>query len=281
MAMKHCRPTTPARRQMTIADFSGLTKKRPEKSLSGGKQRISGRGSGGKVRVRHRGGGHKKLFRLIDFKRRDKAGVPGTVAALEYDPNRSARIALVHYNDGEKRYILAPDGLQVGETVVCAPRTKVKTGNCMQLKNIPVGYKIHNVELTLGRGGQIVRSAGTAATLVGIDGRHAIVELPSGEIRRLSAECSATIGTVSNLEHNLITIGKAGRMRWMGKKPQVLGKSMNAVDHPHGGGEGHSPIGLKHPKTPWGKNAIGVKTRRKKKSKAHLLRPRVKRLRKK
>ena len=233
------------------------------------------------MRVRHRGGGHKKLFRLIDFKRVDKAGVPGTVAALEYDPNRSARIALVHYNDGEKRYILAPDGLQVGESIVCAPRTKVKTGNCMQLKNIPVGYKIHNVELTLGRGGQIVRSAGTAATLVGIDGRHAIVELPSGEIRRLSAECSATIGTVSNLEHNLITIGKAGRMRWMGKKPQVLGKSMNAVDHPHGGGEGHAPIGLKHPKTPWGKNAIGVKTRRKKKSKSHLLRPRVKRLRKK
>src|SRR3989338_2794993 len=154
MAMKHCRPTTPARRQMTIADFSCLTKKRPEKSLSGGKQRISGRGSGGKVRVRHRGGGHKKLFRLIDFKRVDKAGVPGTVAALEYDPNRSARIALVHYDDGEKRYILAPDGLQVGESIVCAPHTKVKTGNCMQLKNIPVGYKIHNVELPLVRGAQ-------------------------------------------------------------------------------------------------------------------------------
>lgn len=266
---------------MTIANFAGLTKKRPEKGLRSGKQRISGRGSGGCVRVRHRGGGHKRLLRFIDFKRTDKAGVPGTVAALEYDPNRSSRIALVHYHDGEKRYILAPEGLQIGESVVCAPRTKVKVGNCMQLKHIPVGYKIHNVELTLGRGGQIVRSAGTAATLVGIDGANAIVELPSGEIRRLRSECSATIGTVSNPEHNLITIGKAGRMRWMGKKPQVLGKSMNAVDHPHGGGEGHSPIGLKHPKTPWGKPALGVKTRRKKKSKSHLLRPRTKKRRKK
>ncbi len=279
--MKICRPTTPARRQMTIADFSGLTKKKPEKSLRRGKQRISGRGHGGRVTVRHRGGGHKRLLRFIDFKRRDKTGVPGIIAALEYDPNRSSRIALVHYSDGEKRYILAPEGLTIGETVVSAERTKVKVGNCMQLKHIPVGYKIHNLEVTLGRGGQIVRSAGTSATLVGIDGVHAIVELPSGEIRRLRCECMATIGTVSNPEHNLITIGKAGRMRWMGKKPQVLGKSMNACDHPHGGGEGHAPIGLKHPKTPWGKNAIGVKTRRKKKSKAHLLRPRVKRLRKK
>jgi len=279
--MKQCRPTTPARRQMTIADFSGLSKKRPEKGLSHGKQRISGRGSGGRVRVRHRGGGHKRLFRFIDFKRRGKMGVPGTVASLEYDPNRSSRIALVHYRDGEKRYILAPEGLSVGDTVVSAERTKVKVGNCMQLRHIPVGYKIHNLEVTLGRGGQIVRSAGTSATLVGVDEPYAIVELPSGEIRRLRADCIATIGTVSNPEHNLITIGKAGRMRWLGKKPQVLGKSMNAVDHPHGGGEGHSPIGLKHPKTPWGKPALGVRTRRKKKSLAHVLRPRTKKRRKK
>jgi large subunit ribosomal protein L2 len=266
---------------MTIADFSGLSKKRPEKTLSHGKQRISGRGSGGRVTVRHRGGGHKRLLRFIDFKRRGKMGVPGTVASLEYDPNRSSRIALIHYRDGEKRYILAPEGLSIGDTVVSAERTKVKVGNCMQLRHIPVGYKIHNLEVTLGRGGQIVRSAGTAATLVGIDEPYAIVELPSGEIRRFRAECVATIGTVSNPEHNLVTIGKAGRMRWMGKKPQVLGKSMNAVDHPHGGGEGHSPIGLKHPKTPWGKPALGVKTRKKQKSKSHILRVRTKKRRKK
>lgn len=266
MALKKPKPTTPARRQMTIADFSGLTKKRPEKSLVWGKQRISGRDGRGQVSIRHRGGGHKRLYRMVDFKQVHKFGIPGTVTALEYDPNRSARIALIHYADGEKSYVLAPEGLKIGDQIVAGERTKVKIGNRMQLQHIPVGYRIFNIEMQLGRGGQIVRSAGTGATLVGIDGDYAIIQLPSSEIRKVRKECSATIGTVSNPEHNLITIGKAGRTRWMGRKPQVLGKSMNAVDHPHGGGEGHSPVGLKYPKTPWGKHALGVKTRRPKKS---------------
>jgi len=267
---------------MTIADFSGLDKKRPEKSLVSGKQRISGRNSAGRITVRHRGGGHKRLYRDVDCMRMDKAGIPGTVAALEYDPNRTARIALIHYTDGEKRYIIAPEGLKTGDQVVAGERTKVKVGNRMPLMHIPVGYKVHDIEVQIGRGGQIVRSAGTSATLVGFDGDFALIQLPSSEMRKLRRECCATIGTVSNLEHNLITIGKAGRMRWMGRRPQVLGKSMNAVDHPHGGGEGHSPIGLKAPKTPWGKKALGVKTRRPKKhSNDLIIRRRIKKKRKK
>ncbi|MDD5026629.1 MAG: 50S ribosomal protein L2 [Candidatus Peribacteraceae bacterium] len=281
MAIKILKPTTPGRRQMTIADFSNLTAKRPEKSLASGRRRISGRNSAGRLTIRHRGGGHKRLWRFVDFKRTDKAGVPGRIAALEYDPNRSARIALVHYIDGAKRYILAPEGLKVGDQVVCAERTKVKTGNRMQLKHIPVGYKIHDVEIVLGKGGCIVRSAGTAAILVGFDDVHALVQLPSGEVRKVRRECSATIGTVSNAEHNLVSIGKAGRTRWLGRRPQVLGKSMNAVDHPHGGGEGHSPIGLKAPKTPWGKKALGVKTRSVRKSRRLIVRPRIHKKRKK
>ncbi len=281
MPLKKPKPTTPGRRQMTIADFSGLTKKRPEKSLVTGKQRISGRDGKGRVSIRHRGGGHKRLQRFVDFRQIDKSGIPGIVNAIEYDPNRSARLALIHYADGEKRYILAPEGLNVGDQVVAGMRTKVKLGNRMQLEHIPVGYKIYNVEMQLGRGGQIVRSAGTSAVLVGFDGDYAIVQLPSTEIRKFRKECSASIGTVSNPEHNLITIGKAGRMRWMGWRPTVLGKSMNAVDHPHGGGEGHSPIGLKAPKTPWGKKALGVRTRRKKKSMDLFVRRRVKKKRKK
>ncbi len=268
---------------MTIADFSGLTKKRPEKSLSSGKKRLSGRNNYGRITIRHRGGGHKRLLRLIDFKRIDKMGVPGTVAALEYDPNRTARIALIHYLDGDKRYILAPDGLLAGQQVVCAERTKVKLGNCMQLQYIPMGYKVHNVEMQRGRGGQIVRSAGTSATLMGADGDFILLQLPSSEVRKVRKECFATIGMVGNTDHNLISIGKAGRTRWMGRRPQVLGKSMNAVDHPHGGGEGHSPIGLKSgPKTPWGKPARGVKTRlRKKTSSKWIVRRRIKKPRKK
>ena len=214
---------------MSIADFSGLTKKRPEKRLSHGKQRASGRNNLGRVTVRHRGGGHKRLLRFVDFKQIDKANIPGKVAALEYDPNRSAYIALIHYVDGEKRYILAAEGLNVGDDIVCGERTKVKVGNRMRLEHIPVGYKIFNLELAIGRGGQIVRSAGASATLVGFDGDYAIVELPSGEMRRVRRECYATIGTVCNPDHHLISIGKAGRMRWMGRKPEVLGKSMNAV----------------------------------------------------
>jgi len=267
---------------MTVADFSGLTRKRPEKALASGRQRISGRNSGGRITVRHRGGGHKRLWRAIDFRRTDKKGIPALVKALEYDPNRSARIALLQYADGEKRYILAPDGLIVGNQVVCAECTKVKPGNRMQLRYIPVGYKIFNIEMVMGKGGRIVRSAGTAATLMGVDGEYALVQLPSGEVRKIHKNCYATIGTVSNPEHNLVSIGKAGRTRWLGRRPQVLGKSMNAVDHPHGGGEGHSPVGLKGgPKTPWGKKALGVKTRhRKQKSDRLIIRRRTHKRRK-
>ncbi len=271
MPIKKPNPVTPGRRQMTIADFSDLTKKEPEKRLVSGKKRLSGRNSAGRVTVRHRGGGHKRRYRVIDFSREGKAGVPGEVLALEYDPNRSARIALVQYRDGERRYILAPEGLKAGDQVVAGERTKVKPGNRMRLQHIPVGYKVYDIELSIGKGGQIVRSAGTAATLMGFDGDHALIELPSSEVRKVRKECAATIGTVSNSEHNLITIGKAGRTRWLGRRPTVLGKSMNAVDHPHGGGEGHSPIGLKAPKTPWGKKALGVKTRRRKKQSSTLI----------
>ena len=262
---------------MSIADFSGLTKKRPEKRLSKGKQRISGRNNLGRVTVRHRGGGHKKLLRQIDFHQNDKQNVTGRIAAIEYDPNRTAYIALVHYVDAEKRYILAPEGLKVDDEVVCADRTKVKPGNRMRMLNVPIGYRIYNLEIQMGCGGQIVRSAGSSAVLVGFDAPFAIVQLPSGEMRKIRQECYASIGAVSNPDHHLIRIGKAGRMRWKGRKPQVLGKSMNAVDHPHGGGEGHSPIGLKYPKTPWGKHALGVKTRRpKRKSDGLIIRRRTK-----
>ena len=271
MPVKKLKPTSPGRRNMSVADFSGLSKKKPEKRLRKGKQKISGRNSAGRVTVRHRGGGHKRLYRSIDFKRTDKIGVPGKVAALEYDPNRTARIALVHYADGDKRYVLAPEGLKVGEEIVCGERTKVKPGNRMQMQYIPSGYKIYNLEMQIGKGGRIVRSAGTAATIVGVDSGYAIIEMPSGETRRVRQECYASIGTVSNSEHSLIRIGKAGRQRWLGRRPQVLGKSMNAVDHPHGGGEGHSPIGLKAPKTPWGKKALGVRTRKPKKASDKLI----------
>lgn len=280
MPVRKLKPTTPARRQMSVADFSGLTKKRPEKRLSSGKKQNAGRNSAGRVSVRHRGGGHKRLLRDIDFRQTAKMHVPGTVAALEYDPNRTARIALIHYVDGDKRYILAPEGLKVGDQIVSGERTKVKTGNRMQLQHIPVGYRVYNVEMKIGRGGQIVRSAGTGATLVGFDQDYAIVQLPSSEIRKVRKECFASIGTVSNTEHNLISIGKAGRMRWMGRRPQVLGKSMNAVDHPHGGGEGHSPVGLVAPKTPWGKKALGIKTRRKRKPTKHVVRRRLRKKKK-
>ncbi|TSC80657.1 MAG: large subunit ribosomal protein L2 [Candidatus Peregrinibacteria bacterium Gr01-1014_25] len=259
---KQMKPTTPGRRQMTIADFSDITRTQPEKGLTRGKRGIHGRSSDGRIAIRHRGGGHKRLWRSVDLRQTDKQGVAATVASIEYDPNRTARIALVQYADGEKRYILAPQGLNVGDQIVCAERTKVKVGNRMQLKHIPVGYHVFNIETQPGKGGAIVRSAGTSATLVGFDGDHAIIQLPSTEMRRIRNVCCATIGVVSNPEHNLITIGKAGRVRWMGKRPTVLGKSMNPVDHPHGGGEGHCSIGLKAPKTPWGKKALGVKTRR-------------------
>ncbi len=266
---------------MSIADFSLLTKKRPERRLTKGKQRISGRNNHGRVTVRHRGGGHKRLLRQIDFKQTDKHGIVGRIAAIEYDPNRSAYIALVHYMDGDKRYILAPEGMKAGDEIVCGERTKVKPGNRMKLEHVPVGYRVYNVEIQIGQGGKIVRSAGTSAVLVGLDGPFALIELPSGEMRKVRAACYATIGTVGNVDHHLITIGKAGRNRWLGKRPEVLGKSMNAVDHPHGGGEGHSPIGLKYPKTPWGKHALGVKTRRPhRKSDGLIIRRRIKKRKK-
>ena len=266
MPVRKVKPTSPGRRKLSFADFSGLTKKRPEKSLTKGKKRISGRASNGRITVRHRGGGHKRLLRDIDFKRTDKVNVPGTIQSIEYDPNRTAYIMLVYYADGDKRYHIAAEGLKAGDTVVCADRTKVKPGNRMQLQHIPTGYKIYNLETTYGRGGSVVRCAGASATLVGFDKEYAIVQLPSNEVRKVRKNCSATIGTVCNGEHSLVRIGKAGRVRWMGRRPQVLGKSMNAVDHPHGGGEGHSPIGSKKgPRTPWGKKALGVKTRKKSK----------------
>ena len=282
MPTKSLRPTTPSRREMTLADFSEITKTSPEKSLVRGKQRISGRDNKGRIVVRHRGGGHKRLWRDIDLRQLDKQGIPAKVIAIEYDPNRSSRIALVQYTDGEKRYILAPQGLKPGDQVISGERTKVKVGNRMQLQHIPVGYKIFNIEMNLGRGGQMVRSAGTSATLVGFDGDHALIELPSSEMRKVRKECFATIGIVSNPDHNLINIGKAGRKRWLGKKPNVLGTAMNPVDHPHGGGEGHTSIGLKAPKTPWGKKALGVKTRRRKlRSSDLIMRRRVKKNKKK
>jgi large subunit ribosomal protein L2 len=264
MPVKTYKPTSPGRRTMTVADFSGLSKKKPEKGLTKGKKSISGRNAHGHVSVRRRGGGHKRNYRQVDFSRTDKLGIPATVKAVEYDPNRSAWIALVFYRDGEKRYVLSPDGLQEGDQVVCSERTKVKTGNRMQLKNIPTGFKIYNVQIELGKQGTIVRSAGTSATLQSLDGPYAQVQLPSSEVRLIHKGCYASIGTVSHSEHGLIKIGKAGRQRWLGRRPKVLGKSMNAVDHPHGGGEGHAPIGLKRPKTPWGKAAFGVKTRKRK-----------------
>lgn len=262
--MKSYKPTSPGRRTMTVVDTSHLYKGKPEKSLTRGKQRISGRDSFGHVSVRRRGGGHKRLARILDFDQTDKPGIPASVASIEYDPNRTAWIALAVYADGEKRYVLAPEGLKAGEKIVCGERTKVKIGNRMQLKYIPLGFKIYNVQLALGRSGSVCRSAGTSAILASLDGDHAQIQLPSGEVRFVPKECYASIGTVSNAEHNLVSIGKAGRTRWMGRRPKVLGKSMNAVDHPHGGGEGHSPIGLKHPKTPWGRPALGVPTRRRK-----------------
>lgn len=266
---------------MSLADFGDLTASQPQKSLTRGKQRISGRNNLGRVTVRHRGGGHKRLWREIDFDQLGKAGVPAVVSSLEYDPNRSGRIALLQYADGEKRYVLAPQGLKVGDQVVSAVRTKVKVGNRMQLKHIPLGYRVFNVELQPGSGGRMVRSAGTAATLVGFDGDYAILELPSSEMRKVRRECAATIGVVSNPDHNLVTIGKAGRIRWLGRRPQVLGTAMNPVDHPHGGGEGHTSIGLKAPKTPWGKKAFGVKTRKRSlHSSAYILRRRIKKKKK-
>ncbi|MBE7019530.1 MAG: 50S ribosomal protein L2 [Ruminococcaceae bacterium] len=264
MAVKTYKPTTPSRRYMTAPDFSVLSDVKPEKSLLVKLKKHAGRNSYGRITVRHRGGGNKSKYRIIDFKR-DKMDMPATVLTLEYDPNRTAYIALVQYEDGEKRYILAPNELKVGHKVISSATADIKPGNTLPLANIPVGTIIHNVEITKNRGGQLVRSAGNAAQLMAKEGDYAQVRLPSGEVRKVLIDCKATIGQVSNLEHENVTIGKAGRKRHMGIKPTVRGVVMNPCDHPHGGGEGKSPIGRPAPVTPWGKPALGLKTRKKKK----------------
>jgi large subunit ribosomal protein L2 len=263
--LKQYRPTSPGRRGMTGSSFEEITKAKPEKSLLAPKKRRAGRSNQGKITVRHRGGGAKRRLRIIDFKR-DKPGVPGRVAAIEYDPNRSARIALIHYADGDKRYILAPDELKVDDSIKSGPDAEVKPGNALPLKQIPTGTMIHNIEMVVGKGGQLVRSAGVAAQLMAKEGKYALVRLPSGEMRRLSIDCLATIGQVGNVDHRSVNLGKAGRKRWMGWRPTVRGSAMNPSDHPHGGGEGRAPIGLPGPKTPWGKPALGYRTRKAKAS---------------
>ncbi|UFJ40662.1 50S ribosomal protein L2 [Brevibacillus humidisoli] len=262
MGIKKFKPTSPGRRQMTVSTFEEITTSTPEKSLLAPLSKKAGRNNQGKITVRHQGGGHKRKYRVIDFKR-NKDGIPGRVASIEYDPNRSANIALINYADGEKRYILAPLGLKVGDTIISGPDADIKTGNALPLENIPVGTTIHNIELKPGKGGQLARAAGAEAQLLGRDGEFVIVRLGSGEIRRIHSECRATVGQVGNLDHELINIGKAGRSRWLGKRPTVRGSVMNPNDHPHGGGEGRAPIGRKAPVTPWGKPTLGLKTRKK------------------
>jgi large subunit ribosomal protein L2 len=264
MAVKKFNPTTPSRRQMTMPTFEEITTDVPEKSLLVSQSRKAGRNNQGKITVRHHGGGAKQKYRLIDFKR-NKDGIPAKVTTVEYDPNRSAYIALVTYADGEKRYIIAPVGLKVGDVVVSGPDVDIKVGNTLPLKNIPTGTIVHNVELAVGKGAQLVRSAGTSAQLMAKEGDYATLRLPSGEMRYVRIECRATIGTVSNLTHEIVNLGNAGRKRHMGWRPTVRGSVMNPVDHPHGGGEGKSPIGHPGPLTPWGKPALGYKTRKHKK----------------
>ncbi len=264
MAVKKFKPTTPSRRQMTMPTFEEITTDIPEKSLLAPIKKSGGRNAQGKITVRHHGGGAKQKYRIIDFKR-DKDNVPAKVATIEYDPNRSAYIALVVYSDGEKRYIIAPVGLKVGDVVYSGPESDIKVGNALPMKNIPVGTIIHNIELAVGKGAQLVRSAGSSAQLMAKEGDYATLRLPSGEMRMIRVECRATIGTVSNLTHEIVNIGKAGRKRHMGVRPTVRGSVMNPVDHPHGGGEGKAPIGHPGPLTPWGKPALGYKTRKHKK----------------
>lgn len=276
MAIKKFKPTSPAVRQMTTLANNELSKVEPEKSLLVSLNKTGGRNSYGRITVRHRGGGAKRKYRIIDFKR-DKDGIPAKVASIEYDPNRTANIALLHYVDGEKRYIIAPVGLKVGDQIISGPESDIKTGNALPLANIPVGTMIHNIELKAGKGGQLVRAAGNSAQLMAKEGNYAQVRLPSGEVRLIRVECKATIGQVGNLEHELVVIGKAGRKRHMGIRPTVRGSVMNPVDHPHGGGEGRSPIGRPSPVTPWGKPTLGYKTRKKKKqSNKFIIKPRKK-----
>ena len=265
MPVKKFKPTSPSRRQMTVSTFEEVTTQTPEKSLLAPLHKRGGRNNQGKITVRHQGGGHKRKYRIIDFKR-NKDGIPGRVASIEYDPNRTSYIALINYLDGEKRYIIAPKGLKVGDEVVSGADADIKVGNALPLENIPVGTLIHNIELKPGKGGQLVRAAGTEAQLLGKEDAYVTIRLASGEIRKVLKRCRATIGSVGNQDHELINIGKAGRSRHLGKRPIVRGVVMNPVDHPHGGGEGRAPIGRKSPMSPWGKPTLGYKTRKKKKA---------------
>ncbi len=272
MPIRVYKPTSPGRRLMSVSTFEEITKTRPEKSLLTPLKKSGGRNNQGRITVRHRGGGHKRHYRIIDFKR-DKRNIPGKVAAIEYDPNRSARIALIHYRDGEKRYILAPLGLKVGDTVMAGDQAEVRVGNALPLRRIPLGTQIHNIELNIGHGGQLVRSAGAAAQLLAKEGDYAQVRLPSGEVRMVHLNCMATIGQVGNVEHANIRIGKAGRSRWLGRRPEVRGAAMNPRDHPHGGGEGRAPRGGQ-PQTKWGKPAQGYRTRNNKRTDKFIIRGR-------
>jgi large subunit ribosomal protein L2 len=275
MAIKIYKPTSPGRRGMTGYTFDEITRSEPERSLTRPGRAITGRNNVGRVTVRHRGGGHKRLYRIIDF-RRDKTGVPGRVDSIEYDPNRSARIALIVYADGDKRYILAPLGLKVGSQIMAGPEAEVRVGNALPLKNIPLGTVVHNVELQPGRGGQMARSAGVGAQLMAKEGDYAMLRLPSGELRRVLMVCMATVGQVGNTEHANVNMGKAGRRRWLGWRPSVRGVAMEPNSHPHGGGEGRTPVGMPGPKTPWGKPAMGYKTRKNKRTDKLIVRRRSK-----
>ncbi|WP_297950794.1 50S ribosomal protein L2 [uncultured Lactobacillus sp.] len=270
MAIKIYKPTTNGRRHMTSSDFAEITKTKPEKTLLESQSHTAGRNSYGHITVRHRGGGHKQKYRIIDFKR-NKDNAKAVVKAIEYDPNRTANIALLHYTDGIKAYILAPKGLKVGDIVESGDSVDIKPGNALVLKNIPTGTSIHNIELKPGKGGQLVRSAGASAQVLGADGDYTLVRLQSGEVRKILSSCRATIGVVGNEQHSLIQLGKAGRKRWLGKRPQSRGSVMNPNDHPHGGGEGKAPVGRPQPMTPWGKKARGIKTRDTKKASEKLI----------
>ena len=270
MGTRSFRPYTPSNRQTTTSNFSEITKSKPEKSLTQYIHRAKGRNNRGVITSRRRGGGHKRLYRIIDFKR-DKRGIPATVQAIEYDPNRNARIALVLYEDGEKRYILQPNGMKVGTTIIAGPDSPIENGNALPLSNIPLGTSVHNVELVAGKGGQIVRSAGANAQVMAKEGNYVTLKLPSGEVRMIRRECYATIGQVGNIEARNQSLGKAGRNRWRGRRPKVRGSVMNPCDHPHGGGEGRAPIGRSGPVTPWGKPTLGMKTRKPKKASSKLI----------
>lgn len=273
MPLRNVKPTSPGRRGLVLPSFDDITTKRPEKSLLLPLRKTGGRNAQGRMTVRHRGGGAKRRFRIIDFKR-DKFGVPGKVVSIEYDPNRSARIALIHYVDGEKRYNLAPQGLRVGYRIESGPESQITVGNALPLRAIPSGSSVHNIEMNPGRGGQLVRGAGTSAQVLAREESHVLLRMPSGEVRRLNPECMATLGEVSNPDHKNVKLGKAGKKRHLGRRPEVRGSAMNPRDHPHGGGEGRSGIGMPGPKTPWGKPALGYRTRRKNKSSVMIVRRR-------